>query len=90
MKGFHLSFDDESLNEAENFEVEISHVEEGEIIAKVDGFEVIAPIVFHFHYHVFCNCKSKYPCKHEASLIYITSDERKSLEGATSEIVNCL
>lgn len=39
----------------EKGEVEISHVEECEIIADVDGFEVIAPIVFHSHHHVFCS-----------------------------------
>ena len=143
MKGWHLNFDDEILDGAKNCEVEISHVEEGEIIAKVDGFEVIAPIVFHSPHHVFCNCKSKYPCKHEAALIfyleeemgehsfacsfvekiarvlgddlavshdswynlaedfmeyvyiledsiYLTSDERKSLESVTSEIISYL
>lgn len=53
MKGWQLSFDEDSLDGAENCEVEILHVEDGEIIAKVDGFEVVAPIVFHSPHHVF-------------------------------------
>ena len=46
MKGWQLSFEEKSLDEAENCEVEITHVEDGEIIAKVDDFEVIALISF--------------------------------------------
>ena len=70
MKGWHLTFDRNTLDEAKYCEVEISHVEEGEIIADVDGFEVVVPIVFHSPYPVFCNCESQYPCKHEAALIF--------------------
>lgn len=43
MKGWQLSFEGKSLDDAQKCEVEISHVEDGEIIAKVDGFEVVAP-----------------------------------------------
>ena len=86
MKGWHLNFDDALLDEAKNCEVEISHVEEGEIIAKVDGFEVIAPIVFHSPYHVFCNCKSKYPCKHEAALIFYLEEHSELLNSGQNEV----
>ena len=85
MKGWQLSFDGKSLDDAEKCEVEISHVEDGEIIAKVDGFEVIAPIVFHSPYHVFCSCKSKYPCKHEAALIFYIEKHPELLKSSQSE-----
>lgn len=85
MKGWYLTFDDESLDGAKNCKVEISHVEEGEIIAKVDGFEVMAPIVFHSPHYVSCNCKSKYPCKHEAALIYYLEEHPELLNGSQSE-----
>ena len=81
MKGWQLSFEGKSLDDAQKCEVEISHVEDGEIIAKVDGFEVVAPIVFHSPHHVFCSCKSKYSCKHEAALIYYIEKH--------SELLNC-
>lgn len=85
MKGWQLSFDEESLSRAENCEVKILHVEDGEIIAEVDDFEVVAPIVFHSPYHVFCSCKSKYPCKHEAALIYYIEKHSELLKGSQSE-----
>ena len=85
MKGWQLSFDEKSLDEAENCEVEISNVEDSEIIAEVDDFEVVAPIVFHSPYHVFCNCKSKYPCKHEAALIFYIEKHPELLKCSQSE-----
>ena len=81
MNGWELSFDRKSLDDAQKCEVEILNVEDREIIAKVDGFEVVAPIVFHSPHHVFCSCKSKYPCKHEAALIYYIEKH--------SELLNC-
>lgn len=85
MKGWQLSFDEDSLDGAENCEVEILHVEDGEIIAKVDGFEVVAPIVFHSPHHVFCSCKSEYTCKHEAALIFYIEKHVELLKGSKSE-----
>lgn len=85
MKGWQLSFDEDSLDGAENCEVEILHVEDGEIIAKVDGFEVVAPIVFHSPHHVFCSCKSEYACKHEAALIFYIEKHVELLKGSKSE-----
>lgn len=85
MKGWQLSFDEDSLDGAENCEVEILHVEDGEIIAKVDGFEVVAPIVFHSLHHVFCSCKSEYTCKHEAALIFYIEKHVELLKGSKSE-----
>ena len=43
MNGWELSFDGKSLDDAQKCEVEILNVEDREIIAKVDGFEVVAP-----------------------------------------------
>lgn len=63
-----MSFDDETLRDAKDCRVEIAHVEKAEIIARVDEFEVTAPIVFQSPHHVFCSCKSKYPCRHQAAL----------------------
>lgn len=85
MKGWELSFEEKSLDDAEMCEVEILHVEEDEIIAKVDDFDVVVPIVFHSPYHVFCSCKSKYPCKHEAALIYYIEKHLELLKSSQSE-----
>lgn len=85
MKGWQLSFEEKSLDEAENCEVEITHIEDGEIIAKVDDFEVIAPIVFHSPHYVSCNCKSEYTCKHEAALIFYIEKTPELLKGSQSE-----
>lgn len=86
MKGWELSFDVKSLDDAQKCEVEILHVENREIIAKVDGFEVIAPIAFHSPHHVFCSCKSKYPCKHEAALVYYLEKHAELLKCSQSEV----
>ena len=85
MNGWELSFDVKSLDDAQKCEVEILNVEDREIIANVDGFEVIAPIVFHSPHHVFCSCKSKYPCKHEAALINYIEKHAELLKCSQSE-----
>ena len=86
MNGWELSFDGKSLDDAQKCEVEILNVEDREIIAKVDGFEVVAPIVFHSPHHVFCSCKSKYPCKHEAALINYIEKHVELLKCIQSEV----
>ncbi len=85
MNGWELSFDVKSLDDAQKCEVEILNVEDREIIANVDGFEVIAQIVFHSPHHVFCSCKSKYPCKHEAALINYIEKHAELLKCSQSE-----
>lgn len=89
MKGWELAYSKEVLDGAKECRVEISHNNDKEIIASVDGFEVVAPIAYKSPHYIFCNCSSKYPCQHEAALMYHIEKHPELIgAGKISDLIN--
>lgn len=76
LKAWEKLYNEDDLNEAIDLAEKVSVIENDgvEIIAKVDGFNVTTYIECNSPAYLSCSCSSKFPCKHEAALVYYLKD----------------
>ena len=76
MKAWEKQYEADVLNEAICLAEKVNIIENDgvEFIAKVDGFKVTTYIECKSPAYLSCTCSSKFPCKHEAALVYYLKD----------------
>ena len=72
LKAWEKMYESSDLDEALMLvdSVSVKSSDGAEIIAQVEDFEVKTIVEYNSPSYLSCSCPSKYPCKHEASLVY--------------------